>query len=182
LDEAHKQVELTGDEGSGKLRLLEIVSCKILAQQREDILLDCLSQSTKTFRIEEIPSDEVTLADDEVLVPVAHFHRETFSTFAVPFLLKIKNGEALSKIRERVQKKIEVPEKDFEKFKFAIVLMGRQTYLPDDYVVVLDEFQPHTQVSGGQTHMRPWLGLDHVNKTPKRNRYNYLEKAIKIHN
>ncbi len=27
----------------------------------------------------------------------------------------------------------------------------------------------------------PWLGLDHVNKNPKRTRYT-LEKAIKIHN
>lgn len=30
---------------------------------------------------------------------------------------------------------------------------------------------------------RPWLGLDHVNKTPKRSRVgNYLEKTIKIYN
>lgn len=29
---------------------------------------------------------------------------------------------------------------------------------------------------------RPWLGLDHVNKAPKRPRINYLEKAIKIYN
>ena len=29
---------------------------------------------------------------------------------------------------------------------------------------------------------RPWLGIDHMNKTAKRTRYNYQEKAIKIHN
>lgn len=29
---------------------------------------------------------------------------------------------------------------------------------------------------------RPWLGLEHINKTPKRSRVNYLEKAIKIYN
>jgi ubiquitin carboxyl-terminal hydrolase 7 len=29
---------------------------------------------------------------------------------------------------------------------------------------------------------RPWLGLDHVNKTPKRSKVTYSEKAIKIHN
>lgn len=29
---------------------------------------------------------------------------------------------------------------------------------------------------------KAWLGLDHVNKTPKRSRYTHLEKAIKIHN
>lgn len=37
-------------------------------------------------------------------------------------------------------------------------------------------------ISGANMQARPWLGLDHVNKTPKRTRYNYLEKAIKIHN
>lgn len=31
--------------------------------------------ATKTFRIEEVPSDEVSIADDETLVPVAHFHK-----------------------------------------------------------------------------------------------------------
>jgi ubiquitin carboxyl-terminal hydrolase 7 len=30
--------------------------------------------------------------------------------------------------------------------------------------------------------MRPWLGIDHVNKAPKRTRYSYYEKAIKIYN
>lgn len=35
--------------------------------------------------------------------------------------------------------------------------------------------------SGGTTS-KPWLGLEHVNKAPKRSRFNYLEKAIKIYN
>lgn len=35
---------------------------------------------------------------------------------------------------------------------------------------------------GNMSHPRPWLGLDHFNKAPKRGRYTYLEKAIKIHN
>lgn len=35
---------------------------------------------------------------------------------------------------------------------------------------------------GNMSHPRPWLGLDHFNKAPKRSRYTYLEKAIKIHN
>lgn len=29
---------------------------------------------------------------------------------------------------------------------------------------------------------KPWIGLEHVNKAPKRSRFNYLEKAIKIYN
>lgn len=116
-------------------RLLEVISYKIYSIQREDALLDMLSSqgSTKSFRIEEIPLDEVNLSNNETLIPVAHFHKvymykclniqsssslslvnalhmylgdvifvvfnlsvpiyilqEVFSTFGVPFLLKIK--------------------------------------------------------------------------------------------
>ena len=61
-------------------RLLEVISCKIFAIQREVVLLDCLSSAgTKMFRIEEIPKDEVNLAADELLIPVAHFHKVTFT-------------------------------------------------------------------------------------------------------
>ena len=41
--------------------------------------------------------------------------QEIFSTFGVPFLLKIKQGETLSKVKERIQKRIDVPDKEFEK-------------------------------------------------------------------
>jgi ubiquitin carboxyl-terminal hydrolase 7 len=36
--------------------------------------------------------------------------------------------------------------------------------------------------TGASMQARPWLGLDHVNKTPKRSKVTYSEKAIKIHN
>ena len=57
----------------------------------------------------------------------------------------IFQGESFSKVKERIQKKLEAPEKEFEKFKFALVIMGRQTYLPEDseYVVNLSDFMPH---------------------------------------
>lgn len=41
---------------------------------------------------------------------------------------------------------------------------------------------PLSPPAGNMSHPRPWLGLDHFNKAPKRSRYTYLEKAIKIHN
>ncbi|ENN76456.1 hypothetical protein YQE_06910, partial [Dendroctonus ponderosae] len=84
------------------------------------------------------------------------------------------------KLRHRIQKKLAVPEKEWEKFKFAIVSLGRaQTISEDEYVVKISDFRPSpSQV----TSPKPWIGLDHVNKAPKRTRFNYLEKAIKIYN
>jgi ubiquitin carboxyl-terminal hydrolase 7 len=40
------------------------------------VLLECLnSAGTKTYRIEEIPKDELDLGEEEILVPVAHFQK-----------------------------------------------------------------------------------------------------------
>merc|ERR1712168_373460 len=180
LEEARKHIELS--DPNAKLRLLEIVSCKIVAIQNDHISLECINIGTKVYRVEEIPSDELNVGDDEMLIPVAHFHREVYSTFGIPFIMKIKNGEPLSKVKERIQKKIDVPDKEFEKFKFAIVLMGRHTYFPEDKEHIIDMNEFHVQHGQQiQSSVRPWLGLDHFNKTPKRARHNYLEKAIKIH-
>ncbi|GFR16255.1 ubiquitin carboxyl-terminal hydrolase 7 [Trichonephila clavata] len=147
LEEAKKQVELS-ENGSGRLRLLEIISYKIFAVQREDMPLDSLANAgTKSLRIEEIPNDELEIADDELLIPVAHFQKEVFSTFGVPFLLKIKRKEPFLKVKERIQKKLEVPDKEFERYKFAIVVMGRPNPISDemDYYINLPDFLPHPQ-------------------------------------
>lgn len=91
LEEAKKQVELS-ENGSGKLRILEINCNKLLPGPRDEVPLDNLNASgTKLYRIEEIPNDELNLAEDEMLVPVAHFHKDVFSTFGIPFFFKIKH-------------------------------------------------------------------------------------------
>ncbi|XP_076047681.1 ubiquitin-specific protease 7 isoform X2 [Oratosquilla oratoria] len=180
LHEAKKQVTLS-ENGSGKLRLVEISSYKVTTVHSENVNLEALSTGgTRSYRIEEIPAEEQPLGEDEMLIPVAHFHKEIFSTFGIPFLLKIKQGEPFSCIRERIQKRLDVPDKEFEKYRFAIVVMGRQTYITDDEPVNLHDFKPHPNQSS--IPAKPWLGLEHVNKAPKRSRYNYLEKAIKIYN
>ena len=104
---------------------------------------------------------------------------------------------------ERIQKRLEVNEKEFEKYKFAVVVMTRIRVLTEtpDLTLNLDDFKPPLNQRNLFTHskwmnslltvlflsepivqMRPWLGIDHVNKAPKRTRYSYYEKAIKIYN
>lgn len=41
------------------------------------------------YRVEEVPTDEMELSDNELLVPVNHFSKEVYSTFGTPFLIKI---------------------------------------------------------------------------------------------
>ena len=53
-----------------------MISNKILAIQKDDILLDCLNiMANKTFRIEEIPKEEMEVSKDELLIPCAHFQK-----------------------------------------------------------------------------------------------------------
>ncbi|ELW67621.1 Ubiquitin carboxyl-terminal hydrolase 7 [Tupaia chinensis] len=157
LEECKKAVEL-GERASGKLR---------------QVFPDTTGQ--------EIPLDQVDIdKENEMLITVAHFHKEVFGTFGIPFLLRIHQGEHFREVMKRIQSLLDVQEKEFEKFKFAIVMMGRHQYInEDEYEVNLKDFEPQP---GNMSHPRPWLGLDHFNKAPKRSRYTYLEKAIKIHN
>lgn len=46
--------------------------------------------SPYVFRIEEILREELNLAEDEMLIPVAHFCKDVFSVFGIPFFLKVK--------------------------------------------------------------------------------------------
>lgn len=80
--EARKQL---GSASAGqKLRMLEISSSRLSALVREDVILENFNNlGTKVYRIEEVPQDEVTLSDDECLVPVAHFHKASCLTSAL---------------------------------------------------------------------------------------------------
>ena len=99
LDEARKHMTLA-ENGSGKLRLLEIVSYKIQSVVYEEIRLDMLNTSPpRWFRVEEIPKDELEVAEDELLIPVAHFSKEIYSGFGIPFLVKVREGEPFSQVK-----------------------------------------------------------------------------------
>ena len=50
------------------------------------------------FRLEEIPAEEQELGEGELLVPVAHFSKEVFTTFGSPFILKIKQVSVCIKL------------------------------------------------------------------------------------
>ena len=90
LEEAKKQVDLN-EESSGKLRLLEVTSYKIHGVHQDEVLLECLNPAaTKTYRIEEIPKEELKLEPGEFVINVAHFQKEIYQTFGTPFMLKLR--------------------------------------------------------------------------------------------
>uniref|UniRef100_T1GTK6 ubiquitinyl hydrolase 1 n=1 Tax=Megaselia scalaris TaxID=36166 RepID=T1GTK6_MEGSC len=123
LEEASKIIEFSEDS-TRKLRLVEVSSHKILSPPKEDTALEDL-QSTesitsnqnpqKIYRIEEIPKDELVLGENEMLIPVSHFSKEIYNAFGTPFFIKAQHGETYGVLKERIQKRLNVPDKEWEK-------------------------------------------------------------------
>uniref|UniRef100_A0A2N9EU99 ubiquitinyl hydrolase 1 n=1 Tax=Fagus sylvatica TaxID=28930 RepID=A0A2N9EU99_FAGSY len=102
--------------------------------------------------------------------------------FGEPFFLVIREGETLAEVKERIQKKLQVPDEEFSKWKFAFLSLGRPEYLQDSDIVS-SRFQ-RRDVYGA---WEQYLGLEHTDNAPKRsyaanqNRHTF-EKPVKIYN
>lgn len=106
------------DETQFRLRLVEIVGSRVHRIFREETLIETLDNAqmspNKYYRVEQIMPEELTLVNGvDYLLPVAHFSKEIYATFGSPFLLKVKLGEAFKDIKARIQKRLDVPDKDF---------------------------------------------------------------------
>lgn len=174
------------DEEGFRLRLVEIVGSKIHRIFRDEVLienLDAAQVANKLYRVEQVLPEELELSSnypanngDEYLLPIAHFSKEIYATFGLPFLLKIKLGEPFKDIKQRIQKKLEVNDKEFATYRFALISMGAANYIPDE-----EDLKFNLANLGG---VQPWLGIDHQNKAANKNksRFSSMEKAIKIFN
>ncbi|KAG5583202.1 hypothetical protein H5410_053829 [Solanum commersonii] len=94
-----------------------------------------------TLRAEEIPEEEKNLGPHDRLIHVYHFTKETpqnqmqVQNFGEPFFLVIHEGETLAEIKVRIQKKLQVSDEEFSKWKFAFLSLGRPEYLQDSDIV-----------------------------------------------
>lgn len=102
------------DQANFTLRFVEIVGSKIHRIFKEETSIETLDslQANKSYRVEQILPEEL-LKENEYLLPVAHFSKEIYATFGSPFLLKVRMGEPFKDIKQRIQKKLEVQDKEF---------------------------------------------------------------------
>ena len=176
LKEAEKEIKAF--EGKlDRLRLTEISRNKIfLCPEKNTAVKELLQCRTRTYRIEEVPVDELQVEADEILVPCAHFYKKTISTFGTPFLLKLKQGEPFVNVKERIRKKLVLSNEEFDKFQFAIIHIKQIKYIKvNEYEVDLTDFK-------SRSSQKIWIGLDHIDKTTRTTRLRSLEKAVKIFN
>ncbi|KFD50779.1 hypothetical protein M513_08320 [Trichuris suis] len=179
IEEVKSQVNLPA-EGSGQFRIVLISSHRLTSILPLDHMLEQVPYNS-ALRVEEVPLDQVIVdSKTEYLLPVTHFHKDTYHTFGVPFYIKIRNEEPFSSVKQRIQKLLDVPDKEYEKYKFALCTLSRTHYFDNEnFVINLTEFNMTAHFSASS---KPWLGLDHVNKAAKGRGLHSLEKAIVIHN
>ncbi|KAK7401183.1 hypothetical protein VNO78_12504 [Psophocarpus tetragonolobus] len=186
LDDLKTKVELSDPEA--ELRLLEVFYHKIYKVFPPNEKIENINDQYWTLRAEEIPEEEKNLGPHDRLIHVYHFNKDTaqnqmqIQNFGEPFFLVIHEGETLSEIKVRIQKKLQVPDDEFSKWKFAFLSLGRPEYLQDSDIVS-SRFQ-RRDVYGA---WEQYLGLEHTDNAPKRsyavnqNRHAF-EKPVKIYN
>lgn len=186
INDLKAKVELS--HPNAELRLLEVFYHKIYKIFPPSEKIENINDQYWTLRAEEIPEEEKNLGPQDRLIHVYHFMKDPnqnqmqIQNFGEPFLLVIHEGETLAEVKVRIQKKLQIPDDDFSKWKFAFLSMGRPDYLQDSEIVS-NRFQ-RRDVYGA---WEQYLGLEHSDTAPKRaytanqNRHTF-DKPVRIYN
>ncbi|XP_044462356.1 ubiquitin C-terminal hydrolase 12-like isoform X3 [Mangifera indica] len=186
INDLKTKVELSHPDA--ELRLLEVFYHKIYKIFPLNEKIENINDQYWTLRAEEIPEEEKNIGPHDRLIHVYHFTKDTaqnqvqVQNFGEPFFLVIHEGETLADVKVRLQKKLQVPDEEFAKWKFAFLSLGRPEYLQESDIVS-SRFQ-RRDVYGA---WEQYLGLEHTDNAPKRsyaanqNRHTF-EKPVKIYN
>ncbi|XP_060968980.1 ubiquitin C-terminal hydrolase 12-like isoform X3 [Cannabis sativa] len=185
INDLKTKVELS--HPAAEIRLLEVFYHKIYKIFPLNEKIENINDQYWTLRAEEIPEEEKNFGPHDRIIHVYHFMKDTaqnqqVQNFGEPFFLVIREDETLAEVKVRIQKKLQVPDEEFAKWKFAFLSLGRPEYLQDSDVVA-SRFQ-RRDVYGA---WEQYLGLEHTDTAPKRsynanqNRHAY-EKPVKIYN
>ncbi|XP_061337536.1 ubiquitin C-terminal hydrolase 13-like isoform X1 [Gastrolobium bilobum] len=151
-----------------QLRLFEVFNHKIYKIFPLSEKIESINDQYWTLRAEEIPEEERNLGLHDRLIHVYHFindpaPNQPVQNFGDPFFMVIHEGETLADVKLRIQKKLQVPNEDFSKWKFAYLSLGRPDYLQDSDIVST-RFQ-RRDIYGS---WEQYLGLEHTDNAPKR--------------
>ncbi|KZT28449.1 cysteine proteinase [Neolentinus lepideus HHB14362 ss-1] len=169
-DHLARLVTLT-PEGTNKIRIFEV--SKDGKTQKEFTGSEMIGNIPDPVELyaEEIPVEEAEADDQDKVISVFHFSKEVSRTHGVPFKFVVKPGEKFLETKKRLQARIGVTDKDFAKYRFALVQVStfkQPSYIEDDDTIYDHKFAPEDA-----------LGLDHVDKSGK-TRTGTGEKAIVI--
>ncbi|KAI3856932.1 hypothetical protein MKX03_012340 [Papaver bracteatum] len=161
INDLKTKVELSHPDAG--LRLLDVYSHRIWNIFSVSEKIEVIGPLVK-LRADEIPEEEKNLGPESHLIHVNHFLKKVAHVehFGEPFLLAIHEGEILNAVKLRIQKKLQVPDEEFSKWKFAIVSCMGVEYLQD-----WDILSSRIQSDVGETRVQ-YLGLEHSDSSPKK--------------
>jgi len=169
-DHLIKQIKPTPG-GSGKIRFFEITrDGKMQKEFTTNEMIGNLPDPIDLYA-EEISQEELDADDADKVITVFHFSREVSRAHGVPFHFVVKPGEKFIDTKRRIQARVNVPDKDFAKYRFALIQAStfkQPTYIEEEDTIYDHKFAPEDV-----------LGLDHVDKSG-RSRAGAGEKAIVI--
>lgn len=208
-DHLAKQVKLAPG-GTGKIRVFEV--SKDGKTQKEFTGSEMIGNIPDPVELyaEEIPKEELEADDADKVISVFHFSKEVSRTHGVPFRFVIKpvslladrftvgrivdvahdmQNEKFSETKKRLQARIGVSDKDFAKYRFALIQQAtfkQPSYIEDgEYDSLLEVIFPLSLAFVDDTIYEhkfapeDCLGLDHIDKSG-RTRTGAGEKAIVI--
>jgi ubiquitin carboxyl-terminal hydrolase 7 len=113
-----------------------------------------------------------------------HFCRESggLRTFGSPFTMAVEADEQFASLRDRIQAKLQIPEEEYSKYKFAMLTgLQKHDYLKDDDGVVAELNKYAAQ--GKFSRVQVVLGMEHKDPAPpKKPVVSSREKGISINN
>lgn len=174
-----------------QIRLLEISESRVSRIIHPNDLIPALLAPPHDIgtelRAEPIPDDETeeALSFDYKLITVVHLEklapprpwRGYTRFFGVPFMIKVrKDGETIRSIRQRIQKKLDVPSEEFETWRLAEFSQVKVVFLED----LNAKYTPQTNIADELCS----LAIEHKSTAPSKRVISamsrYVDKPLKI--
>ncbi|CAD6570825.1 MAG: hypothetical protein TREMPRED_006048 [Tremellales sp. Tagirdzhanova-0007] len=156
--------------GSGKLRIFDISSSG--RSQREYTSSEMIGNLTDPAELfaEEIPVEELNAPEGSKIVNLFHYAKDPSRTHGVPCKFVILENEPFAETKKRIQQRIGIAEKEFSRYKFALV-----TSTVFKQPASVEEVGPEDVLFDHKWAADDALGLDHPDKRPNKSN---AEKGI----
>ncbi|XP_043693364.1 ubiquitin C-terminal hydrolase 12-like [Telopea speciosissima] len=158
---------------NARRRLLYVPNHQISVVFRQKDTIDYVSCYKGPLRVEEIPEEEENSGSCDCLIRVCHFDKHSLKCFENPFLFIIHKGETLAEIKVRLQKKLNVANKEFVKWTSAFFQFDIPEYLIDSDIVA-SYFKKSDRFAASSEY----LGLVHSHRT--HNRVHEANQSAKV--
>lgn len=187
IDQVRSKLRISADVN---IRMFEVKNSKIFRFISPGDSVPALMTGPHDYgvelRAEPVPEDETdeALGTEYEMMTVLHLSKDKgprawrgLTFFGVPFVIKVrKEGESVKAIRKRIQKKLGVPQEEFDQWPLAEIVQLKVVYLNDAEMI----YSPHARVPAEFCS----LAIEHKSTAPTKKASSgmsrYADKPLKI--